>query len=188
MKGRIPGCEPPHSRWLRLHSLPPLIPSGLAQGGFTPKTVQVGNSHMSGCLAFNKIYDLNLVLLTPSLQASKGNKNVEAFYSFPSSQGDPHTGPKPVRGCVNPECKHAHACTHTHTHTLLGRGGTFTKTSCVSVPGKFPEHPLSLQYRDSSEAAAPALDAESLPPSREVGRSLISQLRGTEGNPMTLRT
>lgn len=146
MEGRIPGCGPPYSCWLRLHPLPPLIPSGLAQGSFTPKTVQVGNSHMLGCLAFNKIYDLNLVLLTPSLQASKGNKNVEAFYSFPSLQGDPHTGPKPVWGCVNPECTHAHACTHTHT---LGREGTFTKTSCILVSGKFPEHPSSLQYGDS---------------------------------------
>ena len=177
MKGRIPGCEPPHSCRPRLHPLPPLIPSGLAQGGFTPKTVQVGNSHMSGCLAFNKIYDLNLVLLTPSLQASKGNKNVEAFYSFPSSQGDPHTGPKPVRGCVNPECTHAHACTHTHT----GEGRGLYKDQLRLSPWQVPRTSIepSVQ-RLSSEAAAPALDAGCLTPGREVGRSLISQLRRTE--------
>lgn len=185
MEGRIPGCGPPHSCWLRLHPLPPLIPSGLAQGSFTPKTVQVGNSHMLGCLAFNKIYDLNLVLLTPSLQASKGNKNVEAFYSFPSSQGDPHTGPKPVWGCMNPECTHVHTCTRTHS----GEGRELYKDQLHLSPWQVPRTSIEPSvWRFFSEAAAPALDARSLSPGREVGRSLVSQLRATEGNPTTPRT
>ena len=73
VKAPLCSCQS-ESAWRPPSRLPPLIPSGLAQCSFTPKTVQVGNSRTSGFLAFNKGYDLNLVLLTPSLQASKENK------------------------------------------------------------------------------------------------------------------
>lgn len=101
-----------------------LIPSALAHCSFTPKTIQVGRSHTLGCLAFNKVYDLNLVLLTPSLQASAGNKNVEVVYSFPSYHGDPHTRPKPA--CVYERRVGLLGGMRTHTRGGgAGGGGTF---------------------------------------------------------------
>ena len=82
---------------------------------------------------------------------------------------------------------HTRACMHTHTHSGEGRDlyEDQLHLSLWQVPRTSIEPSV---WRLSSEAAAPALDARSLPPGREVGRSLVSQLRGTEGNPTTPRT
>lgn len=62
--------------WLTpTHPLPPPDSFWISSAELYPKhSVRVGKSHMLRCLAFNNVYDLNLVLLTPSLQASEGEK------------------------------------------------------------------------------------------------------------------
>lgn len=114
-------------------------------------------SHI-GLLAFIKVYDLNLLRLTPPLQASEGNKNVEVVYSFPSRHGwrPSLSASACVRACVNTGM--AWLCTHVCAHAQR-RGGVCGKTGCTSVPGKFPGHQTSRSASVSWEELPPALDS-----------------------------
>lgn len=145
--------------------------------------VQVGNSYTLGRLAFNKVYDLNLALLTPSLQASEGNKNVEFVYSFPSWQGDPLGQSLWVRVRVNTQfgcvAVRTHMRTHIHMHTLRGRGGTFRETGGHRSPWQLPQTSNKPSARrPSSGEATPALGSGSLPAAvGDAGRSVVRLLR-----------
>ena len=162
---------------------PALLPGRLLDQlrSLAPDTVQVGDSYTLGCLAFNKVYDLNLALLTPSLQASEGNKNVEVVYSFPSWQGDPLGQSLRVRVRVNAQfgcvAVRTHAHTRPHAHAR-GRGGTFRETGCHRSPWQLPRTSNEPSARrPSSEEATPALGSGSLLPAvGDVGRSLVRLL------------